>query len=100
MLAQQKYDERHDAYLNGTLKKKPEEPTADYSKALKEYKNLLKEYPNYRRIDEVLFSLGPRLDSSELEEAGRAEDEANYDGISEKPLRYTGLSCCCREFLL
>jgi hypothetical protein len=30
-----------------TLKKKPDEPVADYSKAIDEYKALLKEFPNY-----------------------------------------------------
>ena len=70
MLAQQKYDERHDAYLNGTLKKKPEEPTADYSKAIKEYKSLLKEYPNYRRINEVIFYLGRGLIQANFKQQG------------------------------
>lgn len=60
-LTRKQYDKRYDAFLNGTLKKRPEEPTADYSKALVEYQKLLKQFPNYKRIDEVMFYLGRGL---------------------------------------
>jgi TolA-binding protein len=53
-----------------TLKKKPEEPVADYSKALDEYKALLKEFPNYERIDEVMFYLGRGLIAADKKKEG------------------------------
>jgi TolA-binding protein len=72
-LTRKDYDKQYEAYLNGTLKKKPDEPTADYSKAIDEYKALLKEFPNYSRIDEVMFYLGRGLIS-----ADKKKDGASY----------------------
>lgn len=60
-LQRKDYDKRYQAFLDGNLKQRPEEPVADYSKALVEYKTLLKEFPNYERIDEVMFYLGQGL---------------------------------------
>jgi hypothetical protein len=61
-LQRKDYDKRYETFLSGTLKKRPEEPVADYSKALIEYKQLLKEFPNYKRIDEVMFFSRPWSD--------------------------------------
>ena len=72
-LTRKDYDKQYETYLNGTLKKKPEEPVADYSKAIDEYKALLKEFPNYGRIDEVMFYLGRGLIS-----ANKKKDGASY----------------------
>ena len=72
-LSRKDYDGKYEAYLNGTLKAKPKEPKADYSKALVEYKKLLKEFPNYRRLDEVIFYLGQGLIT-----AGKKKEGASY----------------------
>ncbi len=72
-LERKKYDKQYESYLEGTLKQKPEEPAADYSKALVEYKALLKEFPNYKRIDEVMFYLGRGLTT-----AGKKKEGASY----------------------
>lgn len=72
-LKRKQYDKQIEAYFNKTLSKKPEEPVADYSKALKEYKTLLKQFPNYKRIDAVMFYLGRGLQS-----AGKKKEGASY----------------------
>ncbi|MGK0362684.1 MAG: hypothetical protein ACI9U2_005005, partial [Bradymonadia bacterium] len=72
-LKRAQYDKEIEAHFNGTLKKKPEEPVRDYSKALKEYKTLLKQFPNYTRIDAVMFYLGRGLQS-----AGKKKEGADY----------------------
>lgn len=72
-LQRKDYDKKLEAFYNNTLKKKPEEPVPDYSKALKEYKTLLKQFPNYKRIDEVMFYLGRGLQS-----AGKKKEGAGY----------------------
>lgn len=72
-LQRAQYDKQIEAHFNGTLKKKPEEPEPDYSKALKEYKTLLKQFPNYKRIDAVMFYLGRGLQS-----AGKKKEGAGY----------------------
>ena len=72
-LQRKDYDKRYETFLNGTLKKRPKEPVADYSKALIEYKQLLKEFPNYKRIDEVMFFLGRGLIT-----AGKKKEGASY----------------------
>lgn len=51
MVALDKFDE-------GTLKEKPSEPTEDYSLSLEYYRRILREFPDYPRIDEVLYYLG------------------------------------------
>ncbi len=60
-LARKEYDAQYAAYADGRLTKQPTEPVPDYSKAITEYKKLLKEFPNYNRIDEVMFYLGRGL---------------------------------------
>jgi TolA-binding protein len=72
-LKRKSYDKQYEEFLSGRLKKRPDEPTADYSKALVEYKKLLKEFPNYRRIDEVMFYLGQGLIT-----AGKTKQGASY----------------------
>ncbi|MSP71367.1 MAG: tetratricopeptide repeat protein [Myxococcales bacterium] len=69
-LARKDYDKQFQAYSDGGLKKKPEEPVANYSKALDEYKELLKQFPNYSRIDEVMYYLGRGLISADNKKAG------------------------------
>ena len=64
------YDLQYEKYLDGTLKKKPVDPKPDYAMALTEYKKLLKEFPNYRRIDEVMFYLGRGLITASKKKEG------------------------------
>ena len=72
-LVRKQYEKQFEAFLNGTLKKKPADPVPDYGLALTEYKKLLKEFPNYRRIDEVMFYLGRGLSV-----AGKKKEGASY----------------------
>ncbi|NOZ02954.1 MAG: tetratricopeptide repeat protein [Deltaproteobacteria bacterium] len=52
------YDKAMDAYNQGTLSTKPVEPVEDYSVSLEYYRKVLREFPNYARIDEVIYYLG------------------------------------------
>lgn len=47
-----------DKYDEGLLTEKPEEPQEDYAEALEYYRKVLREFPDYTRIDEVLYYLG------------------------------------------
>lgn len=42
----------------GTLAEQPVEPVEDYSQSLELYRRILREFPNYVRIDEVYYYLG------------------------------------------
>jgi len=52
------YDAAMGRFLEGTLSEKPAEPVEDYSVSLEYYRKVLREFPNYRRIDEVIYYLG------------------------------------------
>jgi len=54
----QKYMDASDKYEEGTLKEKPEEPVENYDVSLEYYRKVLREFPDYERIDEVLYYLG------------------------------------------
>lgn len=56
-LKRKDYDAEYEAYLDGTLKKRPVEPKPDYTRALDKYQDLLKNFPNYGKIDQVMFYL-------------------------------------------
>lgn len=56
-LKRKDYDAKYESYLDGTLKKRPVEPKPDYTKALDKYNDLLKNFPNYEKIDQVMFYL-------------------------------------------
>ena len=56
--ARKTYDNEIDRFNEGTLSQKPAEPTEDYSVSLEYYRKVLREFPNYGRIDEVIFHLG------------------------------------------
>ncbi len=47
-----------DKFDEGVVKVKPEEPVEDYTVALEYYRKVLREFPDYVRIDEVLYYLG------------------------------------------
>lgn len=52
------YDRAMDQFQAGTTTTKPEEPVEDYSISLEYYRKVLREFPNYVRIDEVIYYLG------------------------------------------
>jgi TolA-binding protein len=68
-LERKKYDGCEEQRIKG-LVKECKEPKADYSVALEEYKTLLKEFPNYERIDEVMFYLGRGLHAADKKKEG------------------------------
>jgi cellulose synthase operon protein C len=72
-LKRKDYDKRYEEYLNGSLSKRPDEPEADYSKALDLYKDLLAQFSNYPKIDQVMFYLGQGLKM-----AGNTKEMASY----------------------
>ena len=47
-----------DKFDEGVVKERPVEPTEDYTVALEYYRKVLREFPDYPRIDEVLYYLG------------------------------------------
>jgi TolA-binding protein len=71
-LAESYWEENHFQYLNarktwldaldkfdaGLLTERPREPVGDYGTSLEYYRKILREYPDYQRIDEVLYFLG------------------------------------------
>ncbi|MBM4370507.1 MAG: tetratricopeptide repeat protein, partial [Deltaproteobacteria bacterium] len=56
--ARKQWMDAMDKFDEGTLSEKPEEPEQDYSVSLEYYRKVLREYPDYERIDEVLYYLG------------------------------------------
>ena len=52
------YDKAMEEFQAGRLSQKPEEPVEDYSTSLEYYRKVLREFPNYGRIDEVIYYLG------------------------------------------
>lgn len=56
--ARQKYEDAMAKYEAGLLTERPVEPVEDYSISLEYYRKVLREFPNYARIDEVIYYLG------------------------------------------
>ncbi len=57
-LDRKRFEKEYEAFLDGSIKVQPVEPKPDYSTALGYYKQILKEFPNYERIDQVMYYLG------------------------------------------
>jgi len=53
-----RYDTAVDAFNAGTLSEQPAEPVEDYGTSLEYYRKVLREFPGYGRIDEVIYYLG------------------------------------------
>ena len=58
LVLRKKWMDAMDKYEEGVVKTRPEEPTEDYSVSLEYYRRVLREFPDYGRIDEVLYYLG------------------------------------------
>ncbi len=58
LLARDKYDTEMERFERKTLAVKPSEPSEDYSKALEYYRKVIQQFPDYARIDEVMYFLG------------------------------------------
>ena len=56
--SRKKWMDAMDKFDEGLLSEKPDEPAQDYSVSLEYYRKILREYPDYVRIDEVLYYLG------------------------------------------
>lgn len=61
LLSYNSYEKELQAYEEKRLPTKPNEPSESYGEALKYYRLVLKEAPNYKRIDEVMYYLGRAL---------------------------------------
>ncbi len=58
LVARKNWMKALDAFDEGVVKEKPVEPSEDYSVSLEYYRRVLREFPDYVRIDEVLYYLG------------------------------------------
>ncbi|MBM4388079.1 MAG: hypothetical protein FJ088_10105, partial [Deltaproteobacteria bacterium] len=58
LLARTEYEKKMDEFEAGRLSDKPEEPKEDYTISLDYYRKVLQEFPDYGRIDEVMYYLG------------------------------------------
>jgi len=56
--SRKKWMDAMDKFDEGLLTERPDEPSQDYSVSLEYYRKILREYPDYVRIDEVLYYLG------------------------------------------
>lgn len=72
-LTRKKWEKEYEAFLDGTVKVQPPEPKPDYSQALTYYKQILQEFPQYERLDEVMYYLGKGLVT-----AGKSKEGASY----------------------
>ncbi|MBM4394801.1 MAG: tetratricopeptide repeat protein [Deltaproteobacteria bacterium] len=52
------YEKALDEFQAGRMSEQPPEPVEDYSTSLEYYRKVLREFPNYVRIDEVVYYLG------------------------------------------
>ena len=57
LLARDTYDREYECFDEGRCPE-PAEPQEDFTVALKYYRQILREHPNYGRIDEVMYYLG------------------------------------------
>jgi TolA-binding protein len=58
LVAMKDYDAKSDQFEKGVLKEAPPLPKEDYSTSLEYYRRILREFPEYMRLDEVLYYLG------------------------------------------
>lgn len=58
LLARGRFDKEMEAFEKKIRSTKPTEPVENYQKSIEYYKKVLREFPNYKRIDEVMYRLG------------------------------------------
>jgi len=58
LTAMKEYDKKSEAFDKGLIKEQPESPREDYNTSLEYYRKILREFPEYMRLDEVLYYLG------------------------------------------
>lgn len=58
LLLRDQYDKQYEQFERGTLTTEPNEPREDFSTSLGYYRKILQEFPDYPRIDEVIYYLG------------------------------------------
>lgn len=58
MLKREDYDKAYDCYEEKRCTEKPAEPSENFSVSLNYYREVLRNFPTYRRIDEVMYYLG------------------------------------------
>jgi tetratricopeptide (TPR) repeat protein len=68
--ARNKYDQDMEAFEGKRLATEPVEPKEDYTKALSYYRKVIQQFPDYTRIDQVMFFLG----RGALEQGKRMQD--------------------------
>lgn len=58
LIQREDFERQLEAYENKTLGTKPIEPEEDYAVSLDYYRKILQQFPDYNRIDEVIYYLG------------------------------------------
>lgn len=58
LLSREKYDQAYECYDEKRCTQEPPEPEEDLSIALKYYRQIMREHPDYRRMNEVIYHLG------------------------------------------
>ena len=58
LLAREDYDKAYDCFEEKRCTEEPKEPKENFEVSLTLYRQILREHPTYRRIDEVLYYLG------------------------------------------
>ncbi|MBP47267.1 MAG: hypothetical protein CMH53_04960 [Myxococcales bacterium] len=58
LLSRDKYNKEMEAFEKKIRSTKPTEPVENYQRSIEYYEKVLMQFPNYRRIDEVLYRLG------------------------------------------
>jgi TolA-binding protein len=78
LLARDKYDKDYDCWEEKRCATEPAEPVEDYAVPIKLYKDVISQYPQYERIDEVKYYLGrAALDDGKA----RADVRMQKDGV-------------------
>lgn len=72
-LDRKRFEKEYEAFLEGSVRVQPPEPKPDFTTALNYYKQILKEFPSYERIDQVMYYLGYGLIR-----AGKEKEGASY----------------------
>ncbi len=58
LLEREKYDKAYECYEQKRCTEEPPEPQENFEEPLRYYRQILREHPSYKRIDEVVYYLG------------------------------------------